>query len=408
MKPDFAALRKEFPMLKQTMHGKPLIYLDSAATAQKPQCVIDSLTQLYQTQYGTVHRAIYDLSVQTTHLYESARLRIKEFLNASKVEEIIFTRGTTDSINLVSRSFGKAFVKPGDEILISEMEHHSNIVPWQMLCEERNATLKVIPITDQAEIDLNAFAKLLNSKTKMVAISHISNATGTLNPIKKMIAMAHSAGAKVCIDGAQSAPHIAVDVQDLDADFYAFSGHKLYGPTGIGVLYGKENLLEQMPPHQGGGDMIATVTFPKTTYNVLPLKFEAGTPIIAEAIALGKAIDYLQNIGLDSIHNWEMKLLDHATAALKKIPGIRFIGTAKEKGAILTFVIDGVHPLDLGTLLNLRGIAIRTGHQCAQPTMQRFGITGCCRVSFALYNTLEEIDLFIKSLHEVVTSIRHP
>lgn len=404
--PDLSKCRADFPMLQAKMHGKPLIYLDSAATAQKPQIVIDAVADFYKQHYGTVHRAIYDLSVHSTHAYEDTRQRVKKFLNAAKSEEIIFTRGTTDAINIAASSFGKAFVRPGDEILVSAMEHHSNIVPWQMLCEERGAILKVIPMNERAELQIDAYAKLLNSKTKMVAVSHVANSTGTLNPIKQMISMAHAAGAKFLVDGAQSAPHMAVDLQDLNADFYAFSGHKIYGPTGVGILYGKQELLDAMPPHHGGGDMIETVTFPKTTYNKLPLKFEPGTPMIAEVIGLGAALEYVTKVGLNPIQKWEQTLLEHATDLLKTIPGIRFLGTAAQKGAILSFVVDGVHPLDLGTMLDLRGIAIRTGHQCAQPTMRHFDVSACCRASFALYNTKAEIEQFAAALRDLITLLR--
>jgi len=398
---DTVKLRGDFPMLQKSMHDKPLVYFDSAATAQKPRQVIDAMDDFYRNHYGTVHRAIYELSLYATEKYQEIRHQIQEFLHAEHVEEIIFTRGTTESINLVSSSFGKAFVRPGDEIIISEMEHHSNIVPWQMLCEERGAHLRIIPVNDRAEIKLDDYARLLNQKTKLVAVAHIANSTGTINPIQTMIEMAHQVGAKVLIDGAQSAPHLAIDVQALNADFYVFSGHKIYGPTGIGVLYGKVDLLNAMPPYQGGGDMIETVTFEKTTYNVLPLKFEAGTPMIAEVMGLGAAIDYVRSIGLDAIQQWEHALLEHATARMAEIKGVRLIGTAQEKGAIISFVIEGMHPLDIGTWLDLRGIAIRTGHHCAQPTMRRFGVSATCRASFAFYNTKEEIDYFIDSLKEV-------
>lgn len=388
------------------MHGQPLVYLDTAATAQKPQCVIDALTSFYRDHYATVHRAIYEISTHATEAYEGVRRKVKDLLNAAKVEEIIFTRGTTDSINIVADSFGKAFVKPGDEIVITEMEHHSNLVPWQLMCEARGAVLKVVPINDRGELKMDEFAKILSSKTKIVAVGHMSNATGTINPVKKIIDMAHGVGAKVLIDGAQSVPHMPVDVQALDADFYVFSGHKLYGPTGIGVLYGKEQLLNEMPPHHGGGDMVDIVTFPKTTYNVLPLKFEPGTPIIAEVIGLGAAIDYIQEIGLDNIQKWETQLLKRALELLGKIQGIRLIGTAPEKGAIISFVVEGTHPLDIGTMLDLRGIAIRTGNLCTQPTMRHFGLSGTCRASFAFYNTLQEVEFFAESLKQVITSMK--
>lgn len=405
-KPDFSKLRDDFPMLRATMHGQPLIYLDSAATAQKPQIVIDTISDFYQNHYGTVHRAIYELSSFSTQAYEDVRRKVKAFINAHGHEEIIFTRGTTDAINTAAWSFGKEFIKPGDEILISELEHHSNIVPWQMVREERGAVLKIIPMNDRAELLLDEYARLLSSKTKLVAISHISNSTGTVNPLKQMIAMAHGAGAKVLVDSAQSAPHMPIDVQDLDADFLAFSGHKLYGPTGIGILYGKKELLDALPPHHGGGDMVDTVTFPKTTYNPVPLKFEAGTPMIAEVIGLGAAIDYAQAIGLEHIHAWEQKLLMTATALLKDIPGLRILGTAAEKGAIISFVVEGLHAMDIGTMLDLRGIAVRTGLHCAHPAMNRFGVPASCRASFALYNTSQEVQQFSSHLRDVIAILK--
>lgn len=388
------------------MHGKPLIYFDSAATAQKPQVVIDALSHFYENEYGTVHRALYALSQKSTQAYQEAREKVRLFINAAKREEIIFTRGTTDSINLVASSFGKRFIEPGDEIIISEMEHHSNIVPWQFLCEERKAILKVIKVNDNGELDLDHFKSLLSPQTKLVSITHMSNALGTINPVKQIIAMAHNVGAKVMLDGAQAASHFPVDVQELDVDFYAFSGHKAYGPTGVGVLYGKEELLNAMPPYQGGGDMIEEVTFEKTTYNQLPLKFEAGTPMIAQVIGLGIALDYLSAFGMDKIHLLEKELLLYATLQLKTIPNLQIIGTAKEKGAIISFVIQGIHPLDLGVLLDMQGIAVRTGHHCAQPLMKRFGIPGTVRVSFALYNKKEEIDTFVSSLRHIIEKLK--
>lgn len=403
---DFCKLRDDFPMLKRTMHGKPLIYLDSAATAQKPQSVIDAITSCYRDHYGTVHRAVYELAVHSTQGYQEARQKVQAFLHADKVHEIIFTRGTTESINLVAYSFGKAFIKPGDEIIISEIEHHSNIVPWQIVCEDRGAVLKVIPANERGELDLEAYGKLLSEKTKIVAVTHVSNALGTINPVKKIIAMAHQAGAKVLIDAAQSAPHMPLDVQELDADFLVFSGHKLYGPTGVGILYGKEALLEAMPPYQGGGDMIDTVTFPKTTYNVLPLKFEAGTPMFAEVIPIAAAVDYLTAIGMEKIQKWEHELLEYATEKMDAIPGLSIIGKAREKGAIISFVIEGTHQLDMGTLLDLQGVAVRTGHHCAQPAMRRFNVSGTARASFAFYNTKEEIDRFVLALNHCVEMLR--
>lgn len=404
--PDLTHLHQDFPMLKKTMHGKPLIYLDTAATAQKPQNVIDAITNFYTNHYGTVHRAVYELSVYATQEYQNTRTKVASFLNAAKPEEIIFTRGTTESINMVAYSFGKAFVKPGDEILITAMEHHSNIVPWQMLCEDRGAILKVAPINECGELLMEEFEKLLTEKTKIVAVTHVSNALGTINPVKALVRMAHAKGAKILVDGAQSSPHLPINVQELNADFYVFSGHKIYGPTGIGVLYGKESLLNTMPPYQGGGDMIDQVTFQKTTYNMLPMKFEAGTPMIAEVIGLGAAIDYLNAVGMENIRQWEHTLFKKALEGIQKIPGICLIGTAKEKGAILGFTVKGIHPLDIGTMLDLKGIAIRTGHQCVQPVMRHFDVSGTARASFGLYNTLQEVDAFIDALDDVVRMLR--
>lgn len=403
---DIQSLRKDFPMLNKTMHGKPLVYFDSAATAQKPTAVIDAVTNFYRDHYGTVNRAVYELALRSTEDYQKTRQKVKAFLHAAKDEEIIFTRGATESINMVAYSFGKAFVSPGDEILISAMEHHSNIVPWQILCEDRGAILKVIPMNEKGELLLEEYVKLLNPRTRLVALTHISNSLGTINPIKQMVFMAHQAGAKVLVDGAQSAPHFKIDVQDLDVDFFVFSGHKIMGPTGIGILYGKFDLLNQMPPYQGGGDMIESVTFSKTIYHALPLKFEAGTPMIAEVMGLGAAIDYIQSIGIEAIQSWEHELLKYATAQMEQIPGLAIIGRASEKGALISFIIEGVHPLDIGSFLDLKGIAIRTGHHCAQPVMHFFNIPATARVSFACYNTKEEIDFFIASLKEAVRLLK--
>lgn len=388
------------------MHGKPLIYLDSAATAQKPKCVIDAISSFYQDHYGTVHRAVYELAVFATDRYQKIRGQVQRFLNAAKTDEIIFTRGTTESINLVAYSFGKAFIKPKDEILISEMEHHSNIVPWQLMAEDRGAILKVIPFDDQGVLDLKAYQALLSSRTKIVSIAHISNALGTVNPVKEMIKLAHQAGASVLVDGAQAAPHRPVDVQDLDADFYVFSGHKAYGPTGIGVLYGKEAILNEMPPYQGGGDMIEKVTFEKTTYNVLPTKFEAGTPLIAEVVGLGAALEYLEKVGRENVFALEQDLLKDLTAGLKSIPGLRVIGEALHKGGLASFIVEGIHPLDIGTMLDLKGIAVRTGHLCAQPVMRHFGIESVARASLGLYNSKEDIANFIEALNDVVKKLK--
>ncbi len=399
---DIQKIRHDFPMLSKTMHGKPLIYFDSSATAQKPQCVIDAIQDFYQNHYSTVHRTVYELAILSTQRFQETRHKVQLLLNAEKPEEIIFTRGTTDAINLVAYSFGKAFIKPGDEIIVSEIEHHANIVPWQIMCEDRGAILKIAEVDDNGDLNLEKFSSLLNPKTKLVAITHVSNSLGTVNPIKEIIKMAHEANVKVLVDGAQAVPHMKVDVQDLDADFYVFSGHKLYGPTGIGILYGKEELLNAMPPYQGGGDMIDKVTFEKTTYNVLPLKFEAGTPSIAEVIGLGAAIDYINHLGLDEINNHEQDLLHYATKKMQGIKGLHIIGEPKEKAGIISFIVDGIHPLDIGTMLDLKGVAIRTGHHCSQPAMRRFCVPAMARVSFGVYNTKEEIDQFIIYLQEVI------
>lgn len=395
-------IRQEFPMLDQMMHGKPFIYLDTAASAQKPRAVIDAMSHFYRQKYATVHRSLYDFASQATADYNQVRKAAKEFLNAAFLEEIVFTRGTTDGINLVASSFGKAFVQSGDEIIISVMEHHSNILPWQLLCEERKAHLKVIPVNDRGELILEEFEKLLSPRTKMVSIAHMSNATGTINPIETIIKMAHAYGAKVLIDGAQAAAHMPVDVQQLGADFYVFSGHKAYGPTGVGVLYGKRALLEKMPPYQGGGDMVESVSMQLSTYQAPPLKFEAGTPMICEVIGLGEALAFIEAIGRHRIAAWEKELLEYATKRIETIKRLKILGTAENKGALISFSIDGVHPLDIGTLLDIRGIAVRTGQLCAQPLLQRFNTPSITRVSFGIYNTFEEVDHFISSLKEVL------
>lgn len=393
--------RLDFPALQQKVNGKPLIYLDNAATTQKPNTVIDAITHYYRCDNANIHRGIHTLSTRATHAFEEARLKIQRFLNASESREIIFVRSATEGINLVAQSYGKAFLKRDDEILISAMEHHSNIVPWQILCEEIGARLRVVPINDRGELLLGEYEKLLNAKTKLVAVTHLSNALGTLNPIKNMIQLAHAHGAAVLVDGAQAVPHLKVDVQDLNCDFYVLSGHKLFGPTGVGVLYGREALLESMPPYQSGGDMISSVTFEKTLYNILPYKFEAGTPHIAGVIGLGAAIDYLNKVGLDKIEAYEKELLSYATEAISKIPKLKIIGTALEKASILSFVIDDVHAHDVGTILDQEGIAIRAGHHCAMPVMDRFNIPATSRASFAFYNTREEIDELIQALYKV-------
>lgn len=394
--------RSDFPMLKKTMHGNPLVYLDSAATTLKPRVVIDAISQFYSDNYGTVHRAVYELAGQATAMYHAVRIKVQQFLNAKSSDEIIFTKGTTEAINLVAFSFGEAFVQPGDEILISAMEHHSNIVPWQLLCERKKAHLKVIPLLENGEIDLEAYEKLLSPKTKLVSIVHISNVLGIVNPLKKIIEAAHLRGAKVFVDGAQSAPHLKIDVQELGCDFFAFSGHKIYGPTGIGILYGKKEVLEQMPPYQGGGDMIQTVTFEKTTFQPAPLRFEAGTPMIAEVMGLGAALNYIESYGLSKIHDYEAGLMGHALKEMGKIEEISILGPCDNRSSLITFNIQGVHSLDAATLLDLKGIAIRSGHLCAQPLLHHFGCSSALRISLAPYNTIEEIDVFCKALQSVV------
>ncbi len=399
---DVDAIRAQFPILAREVHGKPLVYLDNAATSQKPQAVIDAISNYYSSYNANIHRGIHTLAEEATAAYEATRLCVKEFLGAAALEEIVFTRGTTESINLVSNAWGRANVGAGDEIIISAMEHHSNIVPWQLLCEEKGATLKIIPINDDGELLIDEYQKLLSPKTKLVSIVHVSNSLGTINPVKEMIKMAHEVGAVFMLDGAQSSVHLTIDVQDLDCDFFAFSGHKVYGPTGIGVLYGKKHLLEDMPVFMGGGEMIKEVTFEKTTFNSLPYKFEAGTPNIADTIALKFALDYSVNNGMRFSKEHEEKLLVYATQELERIPGLRIIGKAKEKVSIVSFVIDKTHPQDLGVLLDNQGIALRTGHHCTQPLMKRFGIPGTVRASFAVYNTTEEVDKLIAGLQKAL------
>jgi cysteine desulfurase/selenocysteine lyase len=399
-----AKIRADFPILDQKIRNKPLVYLDNAATCQKPNVVIDSISHLYRHDYANVHRGVHTLSVRSSELFESARIKVKEFINAASDKEVIFVRGTTEAINLVAQTFGRANIKAGDEIVISAMEHHSNIVPWQMLCQQTGAVLKVAPINHKGELIYDEFEKLLNDKTKLVSIVHMSNALGTVNPVKRIIAAAHSKSIPVLLDGAQAIPHMPVDVQELDCDFYAFSGHKLYGPSGVGVLYGKQALLEAMPPYQGGGDMIRKVTFEETEYNVLPYKFEAGTPSIADVIGLGAAIDYLNEVGMEAIAAYEAELLAYATEQARQIKGLRIIGEAENKGAILSFVLDRIHPHDIGTMLDSLGIAVRAGHHCAMPVMDFFEVPATARASFAMYNTKEEINVLmqgIKSLIEV-------
>ncbi len=398
---DVLDIRRDFPILNQTVHGKPLVYLDNAATTQKPASVIAALTRYYQKSNANIHRGIHSLAEKATAEYEATRDAAQAFINAAHREEIVFTRGTTEGINLVAQTFGRQTLKPGDEVVISAMEHHSNIVPWQMVCEQTGAVLKVIPINDQGEILLDEYEKLLSEKTKIVAVVYVSNSLGTINPAKEMIAMAHRHGAKVLLDGAQACVHLDVDVQALDCDFYVFSSHKAYGPTGIGVLYGKRALLESMPPYQGGGEMIKDVSFEKTTYNELPYKFEAGTPNIGDTVAFKAAIDYVNAIGKTVIAEHEHELLAYATESLQQIEGLRIIGQAAEKISVVSFVMDGIHHQDIGIILDTQGIAIRTGHHCTQPLMQRFGIAGTSRASFAMYNTMDEIDVLVRGLHKV-------
>jgi len=399
---DVYAIRQQFPVLNREVKGKPLVYFDNAATSQKPQVVIDALVDYYSGFNANIHRGIHTLAEEATAAFEATRDTAKQFINAAAREEIIFTRGTTESINLVACTWGRQNIRAGDEIVISTMEHHSNIVPWQILCEEKKAVLKVIPINDEGELLMDEYEKLLNSATKLVSIVHVSNALGTVNPVKQMIDLAHKAGAVVLVDGAQSSVHLDIDVQDLDADFFAFSSHKVYGPTGVGVLYGKRHLLESMPPFQGGGEMIKEVSFGKTIYADLPYKFEAGTPNIADTVVFKTAMDFINKIGKSVIRAHEDELLQYATAQLEQIPGLQIIGRAKEKVSLVSFVIDNIHPQDIGILLDNRGIAVRTGHHCAQPLMQRFGITGTTRASFAVYNTKDEIDELITGLHKVL------
>jgi cysteine desulfurase / selenocysteine lyase len=398
---DVERIREDFPVLRQTIHGKPLVYLDNAATAQKPRAVIDAIVHFYEVDCANIHRGVHELSQRSTAAYEETRAKVKSFLNARAQHEIIFVRGTTEGINLVTNTWGRAKLREGDEVIIAGLEHHSNIVPWQIVCEETGARLRVIPIDDRGELILEEYAKLLGPRTRMVAIGHVSNALGTINPVRRIVEMAHNAGALTLVDGAQAVPHMPVDVQALDADFYAFSGHKLFGPTGIGVLYGKTGLLEAMPPYQGGGDMIRSVTFEKTTYNDLPYKFEAGTPDIAGGIGLGAAVDYVTRLGIEKIAAYEHELLLYATEALERIPGLRMIGTAREKAAVLSFVVQGIHPHDIGTVLDRQGIAVRTGHHCAQPVMDRYHIPATTRASLAFYNTRGEIDALVAGLYKV-------
>ena len=399
--PDILTTRSDFPILQRLVYDKPLVYFDNAATTQKPQCVIDAISNYYCNENANVHRGVHFLSQQATRAFEGVRQQIRKFINARLTEEIIYTRGTTEAINLVASSFGKKFIRKGDEILISAMEHHSNIVPWQFVCEERQAKLKVIPITDNGELEMDKLDKLITGKTKIIAITHVSNTLGTVNPVKEIIRIAHSHGIPVLVDGAQAVPHLKVDVQDLDCDFYAFSGHKVYGPMGIGCLYGKESWLNKLPPYQGGGEMIANVTFEKTTYNSLPYKFEAGTPNVADVVGFGTALDYINAIGIENIGIYENELLKYATAELEKIEGLRIIGTAADKASVISFVLDKIHPYDAGTIMDHLGVAVRTGNHCTQPIIDRYKIPGTIRASFAFYNTKQEIDVLIQAILKV-------
>jgi cysteine desulfurase/selenocysteine lyase len=401
---DTERIRADFPILHQQVHGKPLVYLDNAASSQKPKAAIDALKHYYENDHANVHRGVHALSERATELYEEARIKVQRFLNAPCLRELIFTRGTTEAINLIAQTFGRMNVHAGDEVIVTALEHHSNIVPWQVLCWEKHANLRVVPINDAGELRLDELEKMINPATKIISVAHVSNALGTINPVKKIIALAHKHGVHVVVDGAQAAPHLRIDVQALDCDFYVFSGHKVYGPTGIGALYGKPHHLELMPPYQTGGDMISYVSFAKTTWNELPYKFEAGTPNIAGAIGLAAAVDYVEEIGRDAIAEHERKLLAYATKRVSAIPGVRIIGTAADKAGVLSFIVEDppISTLDVGTQLDLEGVAVRTGHHCCQPLMERFGIAGTTRASFAMYNTLEEVDMLADTLEKIV------
>jgi cysteine desulfurase/selenocysteine lyase len=398
---DVERVRQDFPLLQQQVRGKPLVYLDNAATSQKPQSVIDAVTRFYTSENANIHRGVHYLSERATDAYDQVREKVARFLNARSSREIIFTRGTTEGINLVAQSYGRLALKPGDDIVITAMEHHSNIVPWQLVCEQTGARLRAAPFNDAGELDVDAFERLLTDRTRLVSVVHVSNALGTVNPVKRLIALAHGRGIPILLDGAQSAPHLGVDVQELDCDFFAFSGHKLFGPTGVGVLFGRESLLEQMPPYQGGGDMIATVTLERSTWAPLPAKFEAGTPMIAQVMGLGAALDYVMDLGFDRISSWEQQLLSYATERVIGIEGLKLIGTAAHKASILGFTLKGVHPHDIGAILDDSGIAIRAGHHCAQPVMRHFGIPATARASFAFYNTRDEADLLADALMQI-------
>ncbi|MCH6560082.1 cysteine desulfurase [candidate division KSB1 bacterium] len=399
---DVERIREDFPILQTRVHGNPLVYLDNAATSQKPQAVIDAISDYYSGENANIHRGVHYLSELATRKYEETREKVKHLINAKSTREIIFVRGTTEAVNLVSSTYGRENIKAEDEIIISNMEHHSNIVPWQLLCESTDAKLKVIPINDDGEIIFDEYQKLMNDKTKLVAVVHTSNSLGTINPVKRIIEVAHSHNVPVLLDGAQAVPHQKIDVQELDCDFFAFSSHKFFGPTGVGVLFAKEDLLEKMPPYEGGGEMITSVTFEKTTYNELPHKFEAGTPNIAGVVALGAAIDYVNEVGYRNIHEHEEELLKYATEALSSIKSLRIIGTAAKKASVISFTLDNIHPHDMGTILDRQGIAVRTGHHCTQPVMERFNVPATTRASFAFYNTKEEVDRLVEGIHHLL------
>lgn len=399
---DVENIRDDFPILHRPVYGKPLVFLDNAASTQKPQAVIDTIRQYYSAENANIHRGVYYLSEVATQKYENARRTVRNFINAASLKEVIFTSGTTDSINLVAAAYGRKFIKAGDEIILTTMEHHSNIVPWQILCEETGATLRIVPINDDGELIFEEFEKLLSEKTRLVSVVYVSNSLGTINPVKEIIKLAHERNVPVLLDGAQTVSHIAVDVQELDCDFFAFSGHKIFGPTGVGVLYGKEKILETMNPYRGGGDMILSVSFEKTVYNELPHRFEAGTPNIAGVVGLAKALEYVQNIGLDKISAYEKELLDYGHEALSSIKKLQFIGTAREKAGVISFLIEGIHPHDIGTWVDREGIAIRAGHHCTQPVMQRFNVPSTSRASIALYNRKEDFDVLVSALNHII------
>lgn len=398
---DIQKIREDFPILSRKIYGKPLVYLDNGATTQKPRCVVEAIVDEYYSVNANVHRGVHFLSQQATELHEAAREKVRDFINAKSTNEIVFTRGTTESINLLATSFGEAFINEGDEIIVSEMEHHSNIVPWQMLAERRGASIRVIPIDDKGELLLDEYEKLFTEKTRIVCVTHVSNVLGTINPVKRIVDIAHQHGIPVLVDGAQSAPHMKIDVQDIGCDFFAFSGHKIYGPTGVGVLYGKEDLLDKLPPYQGGGEMIQNVSFEKTTFNELPYKFEAGTPDYVGTNSLAKALDYVSAIGMDNIFAYEHELTRYATEQLSNIEGMRIFGQSDNKDAVISFLVRDIHHLDMGTLLDRLGIAVRTGHHCAQPLMTHYGIEGTVRASFGIYNTKEEIDVLVAGIKRV-------